>query len=216
MKICWDNLEKLKYSRKRNKWYRVYPKGGYEYYKYIDNCGYCNNPFLGSEKKKSKFCSNECFSKNPRGKEYRKKLSIIASKRIGKLNSNYQNNWTETQKKAASVRLKGNGLGDKRPDHSLKMLGSKNPNWQGGISFEPYCEIWKDSEYKITIKERDNYECKNSLCNGNSNKLCIHHIDYNKKNCHPKNLITICFSCNARANFNRKFWEMFYKKIKGE
>ena len=213
MEICWNNLEGLKYSKHRNQWYKRTEAGSYIYYKYINNCKICNKDFLIEYHKKGFFCSSKCFHKNPRNKKYRKNLSIAASKRIGEKNSNYGKNWDQEQKTLQSIRLKGNGLGKKRPNHSLKMLGPGNPNWQGGISFEPYCEIWKDNDFKVAIMERDGHKCKNPLCNGNSERLCRHHIDYNKKNCHPKNLITICFSCNARANFDRDFWEQFYKKI---
>lgn len=91
--------------------------------------------------------------------------------------------------------------------------GSGNCNWKGGISCEPYCDAWTDKEYKESILERDNYECQNPNCWGTSKRLTIHHINYNKKNCKPLNLITLCNSCNARANFNRKQHMLFYKTI---
>ena len=112
-----------------------------------------------------------------------------------------------------SLKKKGQGQGIKRPEHSLKMLGKRNPNWQDGKSYEPYCEIWKDKDYKKSIKERDGNKCLNPLCYETSDRLCIHHIDYKKKNCSPSNLITVCFSCNARANFNKEFWQKHYKEI---
>lgn len=213
MKICWDNLENLKYSKRTDRWYMRYPKGAYEYFKYMNECEYCKNPFLGSTKKKNNFCSNECCTSKPRNKEYRKKLSIIASERFGPKNSNFDNKWTEKQKRQMSIKKKGQGLGNKRPDHSLKMCGNGNPNWKGGVSYEPYCQVWKDKEYKYSIRERDGNQCKNPLCEKKSEKICIHHVNYDKKNCIPSNLITLCFSCNARANFNRNFWQKHYKKI---
>ena len=95
-----------------------------------------------------------------------------------------------------------------------RLAGSNNPNWKGGITFESYCEIWTDKEYKEDIKKRDNYQCQNSDCwNKNSIDLMIHHIDYNKKECSPSNLITLCRSCNARANFNRDYWQQTYQAI---
>lgn len=36
---------------------------------------------------------------------------------------------------------------------------------------------------------------------------------YVKKNCHPNNLITLCSSCNARANFDRAWHTSWYKAI---
>jgi len=95
----------------------------------------------------------------------------------------------------------------------LGMFGSGNPSWKGGISIEPYCNVWKDKQFKTDIKKRDNFTCQNSDCRGISERLAVHHIDYNKKNCHPDNLITVCASCNARANFNREQHTEFYKSI---
>lgn len=89
----------------------------------------------------------------------------------------------------------------------------KQPGWRGGISCEPYCDSWLDLDYKKSIKERDDYKCQNPNCSGNYKRLSIHHIDYNKKNCFPDNLITLCNPCNSKANQNREFWCLFYKKI---
>ena len=91
-----------------------------------------------------------------------------------------------------------------------------HPSWKGGISCEPYCQIWSDDEYKEDLKERDGNQCLNPDCWSNSNTICLHHIDYDKKNCHPWNLITVCISCNGRANKNRKKHEIFYKQIMNE
>lgn len=89
----------------------------------------------------------------------------------------------------------------------------KQPGWRGGINCEPYCDSWLDLDYKKSIKERDNYKCQNPNCSGNYKRLSIHHIDYNKKNCFPNNLITLCNPCNSKANQNREFWCSFYKNI---
>jgi hypothetical protein len=103
--------------------------------------------------------------------------------------------------------------GKKRPNHSQLMKGELNPNWKGGITCEPYCQVWADNEYKESIKERDGYKCLNPECNRTSIKICIHHIDYNKKNCHPRNLVTICFGCNGKANGNREWHQSWYQAI---
>ena len=103
--------------------------------------------------------------------------------------------------------------GTKNPNYGKGLVGEDNPNWKGGISFALYCPIWKDKEYKKDIKVRDNHQCRNPNCVGNSDRLVIHHIDYNKKNCHPSNLITLCVSCNAKANFNREHHTIFYKSM---
>ena len=96
---------------------------------------------------------------------------------------------------------------------SMKYSGVNSWNWKGGIACEPYCPVWLDKEFKNSILERDNYKCQNPDCWGTSKKLTGHHIDYNKKNCDPSNVITLCQSCNSRANKNREYWTKFYREI---
>ena len=95
----------------------------------------------------------------------------------------------------------------------LNRFGSGHYNWKGGISIEPYCDAWKDKQYKADIKKRDNFTCQNPDCWGTTDKLAIHHIDYDKKNCHPSNLITVCISCNSRANTNRSWHTDWYSTL---
>lgn len=93
---------------------------------------------------------------------------------------------------------------------SESLRGSKSPNWKGGISFEPYSIDWTET-LRRSIKERDHYLCK--VCNQYGNS--IHHIDYNKKNCNPNNLITLCKKCHGKTDRNRNYWMRFLKKIAG-
>lgn len=98
--------------------------------------------------------------------------------------------------------------------HYLSKFGSGNPSWKGGISCEPYCDAWADKEYKESILERDNNKCQNPDCWGTMpGDLTIHHIDYVKKHCDPWNLITLCRSCNSRANRDREWHKDFYRII---
>ena len=46
MKICWDNLEKLEHSKRTGKWYKKTENNSYIYYRYIEHCKVCNQPFL--------------------------------------------------------------------------------------------------------------------------------------------------------------------------
>ena len=94
----------------------------------------------------------------------------------------------------------------------LGIESCKHPMWKGGISKEPYCFEFT-TDLKEFIKQRDNYKCQNPDCRKSSNKLVPHHIDYNKKNCELNNLITLCTSCNSKANFNRERWKTYYKML---
>jgi hypothetical protein len=99
---------------------------------------------------------------------------------------------------------------------SIANSGNRHPNWKGGVACQPYCDAWADKEYKQSILERDNYQCQNPNCwhrEGYAGQLTIHHIDYDKKNCSPDNLIVLCRSCNARSNYNGQEHAEMYQKI---
>lgn len=98
-------------------------------------------------------------------------------------------------------------------DNIIKFTGSGNPNWRGGISYEPYCSIWTN-DLKDFIRFRDGDVCLNPCCKSlNKSNLVIHHINYIKKDCDPINLITLCNTCNTEANFNRKWHTSWYESI---
>ncbi len=82
-----------------------------------------------------------------------------------------------------------------------KWAGEKNPTWCGGHSLDPYPPTW--IEDKKIIRKRDNYTCQICGYPGRS----VHHMDYNKKNCDPKNLITLCRKDHMRTNSHRDDWQ---------
>jgi len=89
-------------------------------------------------------------------------------------------------------------------------IGENNPFWQGGIADLPY--PYKFRKIKKLIKERDNYTCQE--CGKQfkgKNQLDVHHIDYNKKNSKPENLITLCKSCHGKTKFIRGDWINHFK-----
>jgi len=83
----------------------------------------------------------------------------------------------------------------------------KHHLWKGGISYEPYSIDWTDT-LKKSIRQRDKYTCQ--IC-GKEPAIIIHHIDYNKENCNPNNLITLCRKCHAKTNQNRNYWLNYFK-----
>lgn len=100
-----------------------------------------------------------------------------------------------------------------RTCHTFNCRAENHPSWKGGISCEPYCFEWSFKGFKDMIKERDGNKCLNPDCWGNIHRLSVHHVDYNKKNCAPENLITLCASCNSRANKDREWHEAWYNTI---
>jgi hypothetical protein len=92
-------------------------------------------------------------------------------------------------------------------------IGKNSPSWKGGISKDLYCTLWSDKDYKADIRLRDNNLCQNPYCYNTSKCLVLHHINYDKKGCHPSNLITVCVGCNVRANKDRKWHTEWYQAI---
>ena len=62
---------------------------------------------------------------------------------------------------------------------------------------------------------RDGYKCQ--LCKAPqiefTEKLCIHHIDYNKMNTTQRNNISLCRKCNSKVNSKRKYWKKYFNKL---
>ena len=174
-----------------------------------------------SEVKKGKIPKNLELLRTP---EIAKKRSQALK---GNKNSLGYRQSEETKKKrglAISIALKGKKKSEEHRKKIIKNLKGgwnkgqtfpqwskeNHPNWKGGKSFEPYSIDWTET-LRRAIRERDRYICQ--LCNSYGDN--IHHIDYNKKNCNPDNLITLCRSCNSKVNFNRKYWENYFKINQG-
>lgn len=92
---------------------------------------------------------------------------------------------------------------------SLAFQGEKCNFWKGGISFRPYAVDWTRT-LRRSIRERDKYTC--FICKEMQTEkvFSVHHIDYNKLNCDPKNLITLCSSCHSKTNSNREYWYQYF------
>ena len=99
---------------------------------------------------------------------------------------------------------------------SENMSGPGNP-WYidgrcSGIN-QPY-PLDFDERFKDLIRDRDGRICK--MCmkteEQNGKQLDIHHVDYNKNNCDPKNMISLCHSCHMKTNVKRKEWSSFFAK----
>ncbi len=91
-------------------------------------------------------------------------------------------------------------------------IGENNPYWQGGIAHLPY--PYEFRKIKKLIRERDNYTCQE--CGKQfkgKNQLDVHHVDYNKKNTKPENLITLCKSCHGKTKFIRGDWIKHFQEI---
>lgn len=88
---------------------------------------------------------------------------------------------------------------------ALSQKGEKGYWWQGGKSKDEYAVNWTKT-LRRSIRERDHYTCRICGEQQTDRAFPVHHIDYDKKNCDPNNLITLCNSCHTKTNFNREYW----------
>ena len=84
------------------------------------------------------------------------------------------------------------------------------PNWQGGLSFEPYSKEWTES-LKAEVRTKYNNICQICFKIIKGETPSVHHIDYDKKNCSLGNLTILHNNCHMRTNFNRTHWLNHFK-----
>ena len=134
-------------------------------------------------------------------------IPIKDKKKFSKTRSKVQKQlWKdEKYKKKMSISRKGRVAWNKNKKMP-EISGKNNGNWKDGISNDPYSVDWTET-LKRSIRERDHYICQ--LCSKYGN--AVHHIDYNKQNCNPNNLVTLCIGCNSRVNANRNYWFDYFK-----
>lgn len=158
------------------------------------------------------------LSKASTGRELSERTRKIISERFtGENNPMYGNTHTEEARKKMERTWFEKGGIPWNIGFGEYIIGENNPNWQEGISFEPYSTEFNDL-LKEKIRKRDKYICQEcgSQQNTLSRRLDIHHIDYDKKNNNPSNLISLCNSCNLKVNHNRDYWTKLFKNKMGE
>ena len=202
---------------------------------YSNSCQHCGNNYKGYGKS---FCSNLCKNRARIGdKDWLKKLSVGSKRNWQKdefrLKMKKRKHVWLGRKHSLESRAKMSGSLKKRYATGLlpwnkgiarsektkekisrankgKLAKERNPQWSGGISKSSYDPLLtKYKRYKIC--KRDDFKCQNDIGCKKSKKLTVHHIDYDKQNSNENNLITLCHSCNCRANFKREYWQKYYQ-----
>lgn len=144
-----------------------------------------------------------------------------------KLTEEHKNNISEARIENKSAKGENNPMFGKNhteetrqkiKENHVDVSGENNPNWCGGTSNYKFYGSAFTKLVKQQILERDNYKCQYPTCVEIHDRLCVHHIDYNKKNNNPENLITLGDSCHSKTNSknNRQYWSEFYQNIMRE
>ncbi len=83
-------------------------------------------------------------------------------------------------------------------------IQDKNSNWRGGAKQLPYHPNFTNG-FKKLIRQRDGNKCQycGKTRKQEGKELCVHHIDHDKMNNDPINLVTVCNLCNIYFSFHR-------------
>lgn len=108
---------------------------------------------------------------------------------------------------------KGCKVSEETKEKLRQYVGEKASGWKGGLSKIAYSVNWTLT-LKRSIRERDKYTCQICGSPQEDRVHAIHHIDYDKKNCNPNNLITLCIKCHCKTNNNRNYWIEYFKSLK--
>jgi len=161
-------------------------------------------------KYKTPYYCLKCKNKGARHAAYKGGNLTLKCNLCGKTKS-YRRN-TENKKRQADSKYLC-----KECSLASRPTGLENPAWRGGISFVPYPVEWSE-QLREAIRTRDNHECQ--LCAKQqvemTFKLDVHHIDYDKSNLDPRNLISLCRPCHTKTNFNREQWPLMFSENRVE
>lgn len=180
-------------------------KGG----KIQKTCRVCGKEYLVHiRSSKSMFCSLQCWGVNQKGVKKEKNQEKYTKNNCLVCNSEYEVVISHSHRsKTCSAECS-------RTYRSMISSGENNPSWNGGLSRSPYPYNW--SSISKSIIERDGSVCMNPSCGSTDKRITVHHIDYDKMNCDPSNLISVCETCNSVANFGRSKWYEYYMEIQNK
>jgi len=85
--------------------------------------------------------------------------------------------------------------------------GSNSPHYTGGVVRVGYGKKFNE-RLRERIRKRDRYRCVVCGKAERSRKICIHHIDYDRFNNNPLNLVTLCFHHHGKTTkkSERDWW----------
>lgn len=182
--LCRKNTTRFCSMSCRHKFEKGKPNLKRRRRKFVE-CKICKNLFEIQNWKNRKYCSRECMFNDKKWMEKvmetkKRDNTLITSSTFKKGHKAITYVHSEESKKKLS----------------LSRKKENNPNWHNGTSFEPYSTDWTPKLRRM-IRERDNYTCQKCGAKQEDYVFSVHHIDRNKKNCNPKNLITLCKRCHS-------------------
>ena len=178
---------------------------------YKFTCKRCGKEFerTGKTKHRNKYCSLECWHNTNVGS---------GSARYTKVKVYCNECGKEMLRSPAYIR---EGWGNFCSYECKGIWMSKNkslenhPQWQGGISFEPYCPLFNES-FKERVRAYFDNKCVTCGNTPQNEELHVHHVAYNKTACcddTPKMFVVLCRSCHTKTNHNREHYEKLFAEL---
>lgn len=177
-----------------------------------------------SESKKGKRCGkNSKMYGVPKTEEAKRKMSLAKKGKKPRLGCHQS---VETRAKISAA-LKGRSPPNMGKTHSEetrrkiglkskgRIDGPKNPNWNNGSSFEPYCPKFNET-FKKRVRAFFSFKCVECGKHQTKPALQVHHVNFDKKVCCNNNLplfVPLCNRCHTKTNFNREYWETHFTEI---
>lgn len=195
-------------------------------HKIVVSCKQCGNEIytkLGKVNSgRANYCSAKCGNEAKRkervpvmcpecGKKHTIRLKELAKgRRYCSIECFYSSGWTTLTCTQCGKEFKRYKSLTSEQDHvfcSPKCFyqfrtGERNNLWRGGVSQLLYGSDWIP-RLKRQIRRRDKYAC--AICKAKAKS--VHHIDYDKRNHDPMNLITLCRSCHTKTGHHRRFYQ---------
>ena len=123
----------------------------------------------------------------------------------------------ETRAKISASHVGRKFSPETRAKLSLSNRGENGSNWQGGISFEPYCPKF-NPDLKRRIRAFFDHRC--IICGKtteeNKQNMGCHHVNYNKSACcdgKPVRFAALCLKCHGKTNHEQERWEAMLHRI---
>ncbi len=130
MKICWDNIKNLIYDKEKEIWIKyIYynSKRGNQKYIYVDECGWCHEPFLSLISSPGLFCCRSCGIRH----KQTGKISPLKGKKISRRH-------VEKIRCANSCKIR---TVEMRKRYSISKRGSNNPMYGVKGKDHPRCGV---------------------------------------------------------------------------
>lgn len=153
---------------------------------------------------------------HPQTRETRAKISAARAKQVFSAETRAKMSAARRGKQCPHVGY--NPTPETRAIWSSMRSGEDNPQWRGGISFEPYCPKFND-EFKRRVRAFFDYRC--IMCGKHEQeiweKLSVHHIEYNKSACCdglPVQFAGLCRKHHSMTSHgDRQRWEDLLHRV---